>query len=118
MAEHAAAAAALSDDAFLGGRLKLHQPCDGHRAGSDAVLLAAAAPADVAGLALDVGAGVGSAGLALASLRPNLCIGLIENDATLAKLAAENLARNDLAGRGTVYCCDVLDSASRERAKI
>ncbi|MGB6175434.1 MAG: methyltransferase, partial [Methylocella sp.] len=51
-------------DAFLGGRLLLCQPAEGHRCGTDAVLLAAAAPADFSGLAIDVGAGVGAAGLA------------------------------------------------------
>ena len=36
-------------DAFLGGRLRLRQPGRGHRAGTDALLLAAAAPLDFAG---------------------------------------------------------------------
>ncbi|MGC2085242.1 MAG: methyltransferase, partial [Bradyrhizobium sp.] len=35
-------AAAVSEDAFLGGRLLLRQPRSGHRAGHDAMLLAAA----------------------------------------------------------------------------
>ncbi len=90
-------ATTVSDDAFLGGRLRLRQPRDGHRAGTDAILLAAAAPADVAGLVLDVGAGVGSAGLALAALRPGLRFGLIENDPMLAELAEKNIAYNDFA---------------------
>ncbi|MGQ0444466.1 MAG: methyltransferase, partial [Beijerinckiaceae bacterium] len=57
-------------DPFLGGRLSLCQPVEGHRCGTDAVLLAAAAPADFSGLAIDVGSGVGAAGLALAVARP------------------------------------------------
>ena len=52
----------VTTDGFLGGRLSLRQPTKGHRAGTDAVLLAAAAPADFSGLALDVGAGIGTAG--------------------------------------------------------
>ena len=32
----------LTEDAFLGGRLRLRQPLKGHRAGHDAILLAAA----------------------------------------------------------------------------
>ena len=108
----------VSDDAFLGGRLRLRQPREGHRAGSDAILLAAAAPAAVSGFALDIGAGVGSAGLALAALRSGLRFGLIEIDPTLAELAEENIARNDLAERGMVYRCDALDRASRQTAGL
>jgi tRNA1(Val) A37 N6-methylase TrmN6 len=118
MADGAVADTAVSDDAFLGSRLRLTQPREGHRAGSDAILLAAAAPADVAGLALDVGAGVGSAGLALAALRPGLLFGLVENDPMLAALAGGNIARNDMAERGAVYRCDVLDRASRQAAGL
>src|SRR5579863_9820561 len=59
----------VSEDAYLGGRLRLRQPHEGHRAGSDAILLAAAAPETISGVALDLGAGVGAAGLALAALR-------------------------------------------------
>ena len=79
-------------DFFLGRQVRLRQLPHGHRAGTDAVLLAAAAPAEVRGLALDVGAGVGAAGLALARLRPDLTFGLIENDPATAALARENLA--------------------------
>ncbi len=32
----------ITEDAFLGGRLRLRQPRKGHRAGHDAMLLAAA----------------------------------------------------------------------------
>ena len=35
----------FTEDAFLGGRLRLRQPKSGHRAGHDAMLLAAATPA-------------------------------------------------------------------------
>ena len=50
-------------DAFLGGRLTLRQLPSGHRAGTDAVLLAACVPPNAKGLGVDVGAGVGAAGL-------------------------------------------------------
>lgn len=100
-------------DFFLGRQVRLRQLPNGHRAGTDAVLLAAAAPVEVQGLALDVGAGVGAAGLALARLRSNLTYGLIENDPATAALARENLALNDMAARGRVYEADVLDPDSR-----
>src|SRR3569833_946148 len=59
-------APAFSDDAFLGGRLRLRQPRSGHRAGHDAMLLAAATAACPGDRVADLGAGVGAAGQALA----------------------------------------------------
>jgi tRNA1(Val) A37 N6-methylase TrmN6 len=117
MAE-AADAAAFSEDAFLGGRLLLRQPRQGHRAGSDAVLLAAAAPREITGHVLDVGAGVGSAGLALAALRSGVTFGLIENDPPLAALARENVAANSCAAGGQVFETDVLDVGARRAAGL
>ena len=95
-------------DAFFGGRLRLRQPARGHRAGTDALLLAAAAPLEFEDLALDVGAGVGAAGLAFAALRPKARIGLIEIDPATAALARENLALNGMAERGEVFEADAL----------
>ncbi len=113
MAEAAVQGEAITQDGFLGGRLVLVQPSKGHRAGSDAVLLAAAAPAEISGRAIDVGAGVGAAGLVLAALRPGLSFGLVEKDPVLTALARQNLAANGLAERGLVYEVDVLDPQSR-----
>lgn len=118
MAETVTAATAVTQDAFLGGRLLLNQPAEGHRAGSDAILLAAAAPASISGLALDIGAGVGAAGLSLAVLRPELTFGLVENDSTLAALARTNIAVNGFAESGSVYEADILDLASRSAAGL
>lgn len=109
---------AIAADLFLGGQLRLRQLPHGHRAGTDAVLLAAAAPKDDKGLALDVGAGVGAAGLALARLRPQLRFGLVENDPETAALARENLKLNGFTDRGAVYEADVLDAAGREAAGL
>ncbi len=105
-------------DAILGGRLSLHQPRKGHRAGTDAVLLAAAAPADAAGLVLDAGAGVGTAGLILALRCPVVSLGLIDNDPIVSRLAKDNLALNGLAGRGIVHEADIFSGASRRAAGL
>ena len=56
---------ATSRDELLGGRLVLRQPFKGHRVGSDAILLAAAAPRGGVKRLVDVGAGVGAVGLAM-----------------------------------------------------
>ena len=99
--------AETTEDAVLGGRLVLRQPKRGHRFGHDAILLAAAVDAQASEIAVDFGAGVGAAGLALAHRVPRLEVRLIEIDATLAGLARENAARNKLAGRVSVAELDI-----------
>lgn len=98
----------ITDDAVLGGRLRLLQPARGHRVGHDALLLAASVPAD-ARRAVDLGAGVGSAGLALAMRVPDVEVALVEIDPVLAGLARENAGRQrpDLGTRVTVVEADV-----------
>ena len=96
-----------TEDAVLGGRLVLRQPKRGHRFGHDAILLAAAVGAMESQVAVDLGAGVGTAGLALAHRVPGLHVMLIEIDATLAGLARENAARNGLSDRVSVVELDV-----------
>ena len=55
---------AVSVDAFLGGRVEAVQPEKGHhRAGLEAVLLAASLDARISGTVVDLGAGAGVAGL-------------------------------------------------------
>lgn len=89
----------IAEDQFLGGRLRLLQPVKGHRAGSDAVLLAAAIPELGEGPLADFGAGVGTVGLAVALRQPGLNVALVERDPELAALAARNAEFNDMAGR-------------------
>jgi tRNA1(Val) A37 N6-methylase TrmN6 len=84
----------LTEDAFLGGRLRLRQPKSGHRAGHDAILLAAATSARAGDRVVDFGAGVGAAGLALAMRISGIRIVLVEIDAALAELARGNAASN------------------------
>jgi tRNA1(Val) A37 N6-methylase TrmN6 len=84
----------LTEDAFLGGRLRLRQPKSGHRAGHDAMLLAAATAARSGDRVADFGAGVGAAGLALATRISGIQLVLVEIDAALAELARGNAASN------------------------
>jgi tRNA1(Val) A37 N6-methylase TrmN6 len=95
----AAEPAARSDDAVLGGRLRLTQKLSGHRVGHDAILLAAATGARAGDKAVDLGAGIGAAGLALAVRVAEAGVTLVEIDPELAGLAAENIARNGLEQR-------------------
>jgi tRNA1(Val) A37 N6-methylase TrmN6 len=101
-----------TEDAMLGGRLVLRQPRRGHRFGHDAILLAAAVDARAGDQAVELGAGVGAAGLALAWRVPSLKVALVEIDAALAALAAENARRNDLGGRVSVATLDVAAPAA------
>jgi len=87
----------FTEDAFLGGRLRLRQLKTGHRAGHDAMLLAAATPARAGDRVVDLGAGVGAAGLALASRVAGMTLVLVEIDPALAALARDNAAANAIA---------------------
>ena len=99
----------VTEDAFLGGSLRLRQLKSGHRAGHDAMLLAAATPARSGRRVADLGAGVGAAGLAVAKRVSDIDLVLVEIDATLAGLARANAAANALAAE--VIVLDVESSA-------
>jgi tRNA1(Val) A37 N6-methylase TrmN6 len=94
-------------DAVLGGRLKLRQPRRGHRVGHDAILLAAATGGGYGESAVEFGAGVGAAGLAVAGRNPGMRLTLVEIDPALSALAAENANINGFADRVTVLTRDV-----------
>src|ERR1700753_4262408 len=64
-----------TDDAVLGGRLRLKQKRKGDRA-------------------VEFGAGVGAAGLALALRCPGVTVTLLELDPELSDIAAQNIVRN------------------------
>lgn len=96
------ALADLTEDAFLGGQLRLKQKRTGHRAGHDAILLAAATEARTGDRVVDLGAGVGAAGLALARRVAGIRLGLVEIDPELAELARANAAANAIAAETIV----------------
>lgn len=101
-----------TDDAVLGGRLRLLQPRRGHRVGHDAILLAAATGGRPGEMAIDFGAGIGGAGLALAWRVPGLRVTLVEIDPALAALARENADRNGMGERVQVIAGNVEDVAA------
>jgi tRNA1(Val) A37 N6-methylase TrmN6 len=87
----------ITEDAFLGGQLFLRQLKSGHRAGHDAVLLAAATAARQGDRVADLGAGVGAAGLAVARRVAGIDLVLVEIDTALAGLARANATSNAIA---------------------
>jgi tRNA1(Val) A37 N6-methylase TrmN6 len=102
-----AATKGVTDDAVLGGRLRLKQQQRGHRVGHDAILLAAATAARPGDRLVEFGAGVGAAGLAVAIRVDDVEVTLVEVDPELAALAAENIVRNGLDGRVRAIALDV-----------
>ena len=104
-----AAGSAVTRDAFLGGALSIAQPKDGFRAGIDAVLLAAAASLEAGRgeKVLDVGAGVGVVGLAVARRVADAAVLLVERESRLAELARCNIERNGLVQRVRLVTADV-----------
>ena len=102
-------AADVTEDAFLGGALRVLQPKHGYRAGIDAVLLAAAAPVALghSERVLDIGAGVGVVGLVVAHRAAQAEVTLVEREPSLAELARRNIALNGLEGRMCVVEADV-----------
>jgi len=97
-----------TEDRFLGGRITLRQPSRGFRAGLDAVVLAAAVPAQAGEEVLELGAGAGAASLCLAARLDGVRIIGVEIDPELAELAAANAAANALAERVSFLAADAL----------
>lgn len=101
----------FSIDAFHRGKFRLVQPLRrGHRSGTDAMMLAAAVPSGFSGTLVDLGAGAGAAGLAVASRCAGASITLVENAPEMADCARRSLALEEnaeLASRSTVIEADV-----------
>ncbi|OOY13298.1 methyltransferase [Thioclava marina] len=84
----------LTEDGFLGGRLRIAQPRAGYRAAMDPVLLAAACDARPGQSVLELGCGAGVASLCLGYRVPGLALTGLELQPAYAALARANAARN------------------------
>ena len=89
----------LTNDAFLGGKLKLLQPKIGFRAGIDSVLLAASVRASSGDRVLDIGTGVGTALFCLMKRVIGLEAVGIELQEEYHSLATENSKKNMLKAK-------------------
>ena len=98
----------VTEDAFLGGRLRLFQPRNGFRAGLDSVMLAAAVPAQNGETIADLGSGVGTASLCLMARVPGLNLTVIEIDQGLVELANANFRANKIDGTFHAIAGDAL----------
>lgn len=92
-------------ETFLDGKVSVTQPESGFRSGLDAVMLAAAVPAQAGQTALELGAGVGTASLCLLARVRDLALTGVEIDKNLTALAGDNAAANDM--RAQFVCADI-----------
>ncbi|WP_173931026.1 methyltransferase [Chelativorans sp. Marseille-P2723] len=83
----------FTTDSFHRGRFHLVQPAGrGHRAGLDAMLLAATVPGGFDGRLADLGAGGGAAGFAVAARCPKAQVILVERSAEMVDCARRSIA--------------------------
>lgn len=93
-------------DVLLGGRVRLYQPAGMQRAGSDAVLLAAAVPARPGQRVFELGTGSGAAALCLLARVEGLFLAGVELQAISALAAVRNAALNKVSARFRLLCGD------------
>mgnify|MGYP000294842841 CR=1 FL=1 len=105
----------VTRDAFLGGRLTVSQPKKGFRAGLDSVLLGASVPAGTARL-LDLGAGVGTAGLVALAMDRAGAADLAERDEPTLALARINIDVNGFGARARLLAVDIAAKGAERRA--
>ena len=98
----------ITEDALLGGRVRLRQPARGYRAAIDPVLLAATLQPAAGDRLLDLGCGVGAASLCLLARVAKATVHGLEMRADLARLAQDNADLNGVAARFIVAEGDVL----------
>lgn len=97
----------VTRDALLGGTVALLQPRRGHRAGTDAVLLARLCGVRDGERVVDLGSASGAVGLMIAADRPGVRLLFVERDPALVELCRRNIALNGVCGRASVAEADV-----------
>ena len=103
----------FSEDALLGGRILIRQPLNGYRVAIDPIFLAASIDVQPGETVLDVGTGVGAAALCLASRAPQCRVVGLEVQMTNVRLAAENIALNNMRDRVEVLWGDLIQPPPR-----
>ncbi len=104
-------AAELTEDTLYGGRLICRQYKQGYRFSLDAVLAAHFCRPGKTDRILDLGAGCGIIGLILAFRHPAVSVTGLEFQPDLARLARDNVERNNLARRFTIIEGDLRNNS-------
>lgn len=110
--------ASLTEDGFLGGRLRILQPEKGFRAGIDSVFLAATIPCMTGETVFEAGIGTGVAALCTIARSPEIHLTGIEIAARYAMLCEENAKRNGYANNLRVIHADVKDALRKDLASM
>lgn len=100
---------ALSEDVFVGGRVRVRQPARGYRVNADTLLLAAAVEAADGARLMEAGCGAGAATLVVAARSVNTNFVGVERDQNMAAIARENVALNAMSARINIAIGDALD---------
>lgn len=100
-------------DKFLDGKIHLHQPDQGFRAGSDSVFVASAVPALAGDKILEVGAGAGAALLCLAARVPGAKVTGLEMQRNMVRLCAQNIQHNKMQDRVEILSGNLLEPPPR-----
>lgn len=93
----------------LNKRVALMQPEDGFLTCTDSVMLAAACPVKAGESILDLGCGVGSAGLCVLARVEQTTLKGLDILPEVVALAEENAAQNEMAARTSFACIDIRD---------
>ena len=93
----------------LNGAVKLWQAPDGFRTSLDSVMLAAACPARGGEHVLDLGCGVGSAGLCVAGRIKGIKLTGVDIQADHVRIAQKNAALNSVEKNSNFICSDIRD---------
>jgi len=103
------AALEVTEDALLGGRMRIRQPARGYRVNVDTLLLAAAVEAGEGMRLMEAGCGVGAAIIAVAVRNENISLLGVERETNIAEIARENVALNAMTQRIEIATGDALD---------
>jgi tRNA1(Val) A37 N6-methylase TrmN6 len=108
----------LTEDAFLGGKLRVLQPEKGYRAGIDAVFLGASIPVQSGDAVFEAGIGTGVAALCILARQPAVHVTGIEITARYAMMCEENSKRNGFGQNVRVIHADIKEALRKDLASM
>lgn len=98
----------LTEDDFIGGRVRLRQPKQGYRVSMDTVLLAAAVQARPGEKVLEAGTGSAGASICIGWRCPEVSVTGLELQPSMAALARDNIALNGMEDRINIIEGDIM----------